>query len=298
MILGTVVWGSLLACAQEPKAPPPPLKIGITTTDSYRFDADLEGVGQVAVSQVKLTVDASYTAGMMDYLKFNAGFDFYRYDFSSDAELLPGVTDLFEDMFVMRAEGSWIHVFDMQWSGLAAVNVYSQYEEGASPADGVSLGLGIGPMMRLSADLTIGVALRIQTRIEESPYVFPLPIIDWKITPELTLQNESRVGTGYSLTYSLDPAGGKKLEARGYYAMRRFRLDEGSVPDKGVVQDDRFALDAGFRMQLAGGTFSWGVHAGLDLWQQYTVESRDGDNLEEVSTDPSPFMALTLSLSF
>jgi hypothetical protein len=284
----------LLALAVQARTPPP--KVSLSTNDSHRFEADLEGEGDVAVSQLKLSVDVTAFAAPTDFLRFVGGFDRYEYDFSDNAELVRGLHDTFDAANVLRAEATYFHVFDAAWTGLAYGSVYCMFEPGASIADSASYGLGIGVMHRSGPDLTLGVMLRVQTLQDDGPYVFPVPVVDWAITPRLRLQNEERLGFGYGLAWQVEEGSSWSLETRMYYQGRRIRLDEGSFVDEGIVQDERFAWDAGIRLQ--SGPVKAGIHLGLDLWQEYSVEAKNGNDIERVQTDPAPYLALSFTWTF
>jgi hypothetical protein len=284
--------------AQQKQEPPPaPTTITLNANDSTRPSSDLDSEGEVAITHLKLSVDITHLASQRDILTFSGGVDLLRYDFSDDAGFFPGATDLFDDVHVLRLEGSYMRVFNQRWMGLGYGAIFHSFEQGASLQDSVTFAIGVGILCRIDEKLTVGLTLRPQTRIEDSPYLYPVPYIDWKISPRLDLRTEQKAGYGFGLAYALDQAKEVALDTRAYYAARRFRLDSRSIPDEGVIEDERVAWDVGFRFQPSP-RFSAGLHAGIDLWQRFSVENKQGNNLEKIHTDPVPFLAFSLSYGF
>jgi hypothetical protein len=295
---------ALQAPAQEPAQPPPPppamqrTKLTLSTFDSYRFDTDLDNApGRVAVGFYKASFDFFHMFDMQNMIRINGGVDWLHYDWSSDAALIPGVLDPFEDVYTWRLESTFMHGFDEHWTGLAYASAYWMFEEDANLADAVSYGLGLGAMYRVDKDLTFGAVLRAQTRPEDHPWIFPVPYVDWKISPDVTLKTEEKAGYGLGLSWSLDEARQFSFESRMYYWIRRFRLEDDAMPTEGVAQDQRFAWDAGVRYQPSSSA-SVAAYVGVDLWQDFKVEDHEGDDIAEVESKPSPFVAVSLSWSF
>ncbi len=305
-MLTTIAALALLAQAQpkpppqEPPAAPEKPKTTVTAgfTYGHRFETDLDGAsGEVEVQAYKASVDVIHQAAPTDFVRFNGWLEHARYDWSDDASLLPGVSDMFDDVRTIRVEGVYTHVYGEHWSGLAYGALSASFEEDATIGDALAVGFGLGPIYRTGPDLSIGLLLRFESRIEDDPYVFPHPLIEWKINERLTLKNEVKAGTGYLLAYSLDEAQAAAFETRAYYTLRRFRLDSGAPPSEGVVQEDRVTWDVGLRYQ-GHANLAAAIHFGFVLWQEFTIEDKDGSKLEDVETDIAPVLTLVLSWTF
>ena len=284
----------LLAALMQAKDPNP-TQVTYFTWDSYRFAADLDGPGDLALTHTKWSFDLRQFLSRQEMVLLMAGVDYLRYDFSSDATPAGPAGKLWEDVYILRSDLVYLHFFNERWSGLVYGSLYDSYEKGADKGDGVSFGAGVGVLYRSSPDFMIGAALRGVTRIEESPYVFIVPQIDWQFSPGWSVKTESRSAFTLTLSRALDPAWA--AEVRTHYWLRRFRLDEDSLIPEGVVQDDRIALEIGMKWTPCE-SFWAGLHVGLDVWQEFIIEAKNGNDIAEPSTDPAPFVAFALSASF
>src|SRR5688572_29153408 len=89
--------------------------------------------------------------------------------------------------------------------------------------------------------------LRVQTRVEERPYVVIVPYLEWKPSPAWTIRTDYGEGAGLEATFRLDDAWA--LQSRAVYNERRFRLDEDAIRPEGIFQDARFTVMVGIRWQ-------------------------------------------------
>jgi hypothetical protein len=277
----------LLALLQEKE--PSATEIKLFTWDTYRFAADLEDEGEVAQLHTKITLDIRQFVSRQDMFLLQTGIDWVRYDFDGRA------TELWEDVYILRSDLVYMHFFDASWSGLVYGSLYDSYEEGAHQSDGLSYGAGVGFFYRSGPDFMIGAALRVVTRIEESPLVFLVPQIEWQFSPGWWVRSENRAGYTLGVSRELDPAWA--VESRVNYWLRRFRLDEDTLPPEGVIQDDRVSWEVGVKWTPRESVWM-AVHVGLDLWQEYMIEAKNGNDLDEITTDPAPYLSVSLSAAF
>lgn len=287
-----------LSAVEGLQAQGPATTVGLSNQDSFRFEAPLDGAGEVSVLHLKLSLDVKHQASDRDLIWVIAGVDRLEYGFTDDAELLPGVTTgLFEDVNILRTDVAWMRFFDQEWTGVAFVSLYDSFESGASMSDAFSIGAGVGAVYRVDETLSFGLVLRGVTRLEERPYFFPVPQIDWRFSPGWRFHTDQRTGFTAVVSRELDEAKAWTLEARMHYLYRRFRLDEDSLPSEGVVQDERGCLDLGVRYAPSP-SFSVGLYGGVDVWQEFEIDASNGDTQAKVETDPAPYLWLTLSLTF
>lgn len=275
----------VLALQQDPN----PTQVTFFTWDSYRFEADLEDEGDVALYHGKFSFDIRQFFSRQDMILSQNGIDYVHYDFSH------ATSDLWEDVYILRSDLVYMRFFSEKWWGLVYGSIYDSFEEGADKGDALSFGGGLGLLYHGSADFMIGAALRGVTRIEESPYFFLVPQIDWQFSPGWRLKTENRSAFTLTLARQLEPAWA--LEARTHFWLRRFRLDDDAFVPEGVVEDDRVSLEVGAKWTPSESVWA-GLHVGLDVWQTYYIEAKNGNDIDEVTTDPAPYVSLSLSASF
>jgi hypothetical protein len=289
----TLLLLAALLQAKEPSA----TQVTLFTWDTYRFAADLDDGGDVSLVHSKVSFDLRQFLSRQDMVLLQTGVDFLRYDFSGDSALGTATGEPWEDVFIFRADLVYMHFFDARWSGLVYGSLYDSFEDGADKGDGVSFGAGVGVLYRSSPQFMIGAALRAVTRIEESPYVFVVPQIDWQFSPGWTLKTESRSPFTLTLSRDLGEPAHWAAEARTHYWLRRFRLDDDALVPEGIVQDDRVSVEVGVKWTPCE-SFWASLHVGADVWQEFTIEAKNGNDIGDTSTDPAPYLAVALSASF
>ena len=102
----------------------------------------------------------------------------------------------------------------------------------------------VGVSWRINDRLTIGPGIGVISEIEDSPTVFPVLLIDWKITESLVLATGSGVGAtlgpGLVLRYMATDKWSFYLGGR--YEKLRFRLNADGPSPTGVGEDKSFPL--------------------------------------------------------
>jgi hypothetical protein len=269
-----------------------PTTVTFGTIDTVRLPADLGAAdGDVALSYVRASGEVVHRLDRANHLRVSGAAEGFRYDWSAAEAGLP------EDLSAFRLEATYLHAFDAHWKGVVQLGGAFQVEEGADVVDGGAYGAGAGVLYQAGPDLTVGLALRVLTRIEESPAVVPVPYLEWRPSTAWTLRTEAREGFGLEATHRLDDAGAWALQGRLFYSERRFRLGDDGVRPEGVFEDVRVTLAAGVRWQPAHGV-AVSLVAGLDLHQRFTLEDRRGRRSAEFESEPAPLLGVQVSTSF
>jgi hypothetical protein len=273
--------------------------VTLSTDDSFRFEADLEDSDvSVSVAHYKVSLELFRMAGPADFFRLSAAGEALEYDFADLDTVLPGARDTFaEEVDAYRLDPSYVHVFDARWSGVLYGTVAWAFEEEANMADSAAGAVGVGAFYRAGPDLTLGLALHVHYRIEDSEWVYPLPYLEWKISPDAVLKTEQKAGYGLAFDYVLDEAKAFTFEARLRYQSRRIRLRRDNVIPSGILDDQRAMVDIGLRWQPVP-SLRAGLYAGVDVWQEFTFESRTGNDIEELESEAPGFVGLSAAWEF
>ena len=298
----------LLAASLQDEAPPAPQGFPpgfkrttwtLLTDNSHHFAGEIESSdAEVEITQYKLSLGALHLFDMKNVLDASAAGEFIEYRFDNLNTVLPGAPRDFEaEVHAWRSDATFLHSFDAHWSGALFGTVSSAYDEGADVGDSVAGAVGIGVLHRFDQDLTLGLAIRSQFRIEEDPYVWPLPYVEWRISPRAELPTEIKAGYGLTFTYALDEPQTWSLDARMRFKQYRFRLDDRSLVPDGIIEDLRFILDAGVRWKPTP-DLKLGLYLGVDVWQKFELSDKRGSTIEEARTEPQAVVGLDVSGSF
>ena len=186
-----------------------------------------------------------------------------------------------------------------KWTAFLIPTVRATGESGASFDRSVTGGGFVGVAYRFGPRLTIGPGVGVVSQIEDDPTVFPILIINWKITDSLSFETGgglgATLGPGLQLAYQVNSKW--RFAVGGRYERLRFRLDKnGRIPD-GVGEDKSFPL-------FAGCTYSWGfqksvsIIGGVELGGELRLEDEDGNRIDKTDYDPGGFLGLTFNIRF
>ncbi|MHC4998527.1 MAG: DUF6268 family outer membrane beta-barrel protein, partial [Planctomycetota bacterium] len=185
------------------------------------------------------------------------------------------------------------------WTMYAFPTIRSVTEDGADFGDGISGGALLGASRKINENLTMGPGLGVLSQIEDDPFVFPIFLIDWKISDTLSFgtgRGESATaGPGLFLYWRPDEQW--LFNFGGRYEKLRFRLDDKGVAPDGVGEDRAFPLVAGATYYFNRQT-SLTLTGGVLLGGQLKLEDDKGHKIIEEDYDPTPFIGINLRSKF
>ncbi len=225
------------------------------------------------------------------------GYGFDGYDFSGDrgiAALSPWKT-----VHTVRVSTPVRWGAGRDWTVFVIPTLRSSAESGASLGDSLSGGGFAGFSYRFGDRLTIGPGIGAMTEIEESPDIFPVLLIDWKITDRLRLETGRGLGAtrGPGLILRWEVSDGWDLSLGGRYEKLRFRLDREGVAPDGVGSDRSFPL-------FCGATYRFTPRAeaslvgGWALGGELRLEDENGNRIAEENYDPAGFLGVAFGVRF
>jgi hypothetical protein len=262
----------------------------------HQFDSNLDGGGKFDVDRFFLQGGLSYSIGPRRRISLSVGAGRDRYDFSGN----PGFVDEPWDRIDQLRFGvpvTW--AFDEQWTLFAIPTLRFYGESGADSGDSATGGALAGVSYRVNDRLTIGPGLGVLSQIEDSVSVFPILIVDWKITDRVSLETGRGLGAtqgpGLNLNYRLSDTWSFGLGGR--YESLRFRLDDrGSAPD-GVGEDRSvpvylsatYSRDRDLQISAIGG---------IELNGELRLEDSQGRRLARDNYETAPFLGATFNVRF
>jgi hypothetical protein len=250
----------------------------------HQFDADMDDGSRFSVNRYFIQGGLTYAQDMRRSVSFSLGYGLDSYDFSGNggfANINP-----WKNVNTLRLSVPIRWGIDRNWSVFFVPTIRAAAESGASWGDALIGGGFAGFTYRINDRITIGPGIGALRQIEDTS-VFPVLLIDWKITDTLSLQTGSGVGAtlGPGLQVTWAPLKKWRFSIGGRYEKLRFRLDkDGPVPD-GIGDDRAFPL-------LGGVTYSFtqdaqiSLFGGIDLGGRLRLEDEDGNCIAEEDHDP------------
>lgn len=271
-------------------------RISVDAGAVHRFDAGLDTGGEFDRDTYvfRLSATRQWTPQLRAGLSLGYEYDDYGFD-------LPG--PLAEAPWdAVRTLSIGLPVFyraSDEWSLFALPRLRYAAEEDAELGDGREAGLLAGAYYRFNDRLSIGPGIGVSSEIESGADVFPILLVDWKITDTLSLETGRGLAAsrGPGVTLRWTPEGDWSFGLAARYEKRRFRLDDDGLAPDGVGEDTAVpvALTATY---APGPRFKVSVVAGAELSGHLRLETEDGNRLINEDYDPAAFAGLVLSASF
>ena len=263
----------------------------------HQGQSDVDAGGDFRVDSFISRASIGYRPDYSKEVSFSVGYKRDAYDFGGVSGISAAEPWDNIDTLGIAVPTRW--AFGDEWSLLAIPMLRVMAEEGADWSDSISGGGLIGVSYRLSDRLTIGPGFGALTQVEDSVSVFPVVIVNWKISDKLSLETGRGLGAsqgpGLLLSYSLNPSW--SLLAGGRLERLRFRLSrQGPVPNG--VGEDRGApvsIGAQYNWKRKGSVTFFG---GVDVAGELQVENPSGQELTSSDYDPAPFFGISANLRF
>lgn len=172
-------------------------------------------------------------------------------------------------------------------------------ENKSDTSEGRTYGLFAAAAWRLNDTLTIGPGIGVFSRLEDGTRVFPVLVIDWKLSERWKLATGGGLaasqGPGLTLSYQASKSWSLGLTSR--YEKLEFRLVEDGTTPGGVGRDQSIpvVLSAAWEPNK---TVKLAMFAGLEFAGKLKLKDASGDLISESSYDPAPIYGATFELRF
>lgn len=263
----------------------------------YQFDSDLDEGGSYKVSRFNIQVGQGYAWNPRTSISLALSYSNDGYFFSKGTGSgISGVNPWDTVHSVSISAPMRLGMTD-EWSALFIPSFRSTAESGAEFNDTVTGGAFGGVAYRFGDRLTLGPGIGVITQLEESASVFPVLIINWKITDRISFETgrglAATLGPGLSLNYRASQQWNFAIGGR--YEKLRFRLDRhGKIPN-GIGEDKAIPLfvNCTYRFNPRA-TLS--LVGGVELDNELQVEDADGNRIAKKSGGPALFGGMTFNL--
>lgn len=262
----------------------------------HQFDTDLDDGGGFNANRFYIQGGSTYTVQPRRSISLAVGYGYDGYDFTDDTSLSLSPWD---DIHTLRFSIPVRWRIDQKWSVIAIPTLRFTAENGADWGKAATGGGFAGFSYRVSDRLTLGPGIGVLSQLEENASVFPLLIVHWKITDQLSLRTggglAATLGPGLSLYWQ--PSSKWEFMLGGRYEKLRFRLDKNSINPSGIGEDSSFPLFIGATYKFN----SWSrlsVIGGMELGGELRVEDKEGRLMRKDHYDPASFLGVTFSYQF
>ncbi|MHC5147149.1 MAG: DUF6268 family outer membrane beta-barrel protein, partial [Planctomycetota bacterium] len=171
-----------------PKYSGPPFKEGWVPSVSAgyynQFKTDIDDGGEFEVNRFLAKVSMINNIDRRNNYGFSLGYNYTDYGFSGSEGI--AASKPWDDIHSIRFTVPIIMGLNDDWTMYAFPTIRSDTEDGANFDDGISGGAIFGASRKINENLTMGPGLGVLSQIEDDPFVFPIFLIDWKISDTLS----------------------------------------------------------------------------------------------------------------
>ncbi|MEP4077209.1 hypothetical protein [Haloferula sp.] len=259
----------------------------------HQFDADLDRGGSFSVDRAILRAGISRVFDRDRSIGVSLGYGYDGYSFDN---LVP---EPWSDIHTLRLGLPVRWALGDRWSLFGIPTIRSSVESGASFSDGITGGFIGGASYEFSDRLSIGPGVGVLSQLEDDASVFPILVINWKITDSLSLETGrgygASQGPGLLLKWQASERWNFVFGSR--YEKLRFQLDDLGVAPGGVGEERGIPVYLGASYSLS--RFSeLSIYGGAKFGGSIAVDNQFGNRVARTDFDVAPFAGLTWRMGF
>ena len=261
----------------------------------YQPKSDMENGGEFSADRFFVQGGVTYSPQIQRSVSLALGYGHDGYDFSGSSGF--GALQPWSKINSYRISTPALWGFDDRLTLFFIPTLRFTAESGADLGDAIQGGGFVGFSYRFSDRLTLGPGIGTVTQIEDSASVFPVILIDWKITNRLSLSTGQGTGATLGPGLVLNWRASRKwsFSLGGRYERLRFRLADQGLSPKGVGEDRAFPIFGGINYNH-NRLFQLALIGGFELGGELSLDDKGGNNIFKESYDPAPFIGLSFGL--
>ena len=265
----------------------------------YNFKSDVDGGGEVSSHFFSARAGVPLLLNDDGLIALSAAYHLNSYEFSGGSPTSFAALNPWSDIHSARLAMPIRWKFDDKWSVFGLPSIRYVGEDGADFGDGISGGLLSGFSYKFSDRLTLGPGFGFLTQIEDDPSIFPIILIDWKLTDSISLTTGpatgATLGPGVELNWKVSDKLTFATGAR--YERLRFRLDSNSTASAGGIGQDR-GIPVYGALSYQADFLRFTLLGGVSFGNELTLETPSGNEIISRDSDPAPFIGVSVGVTF
>ncbi len=263
----------------------------------HQFDSDIDSGGEFNVTRAGFDAQALYDFNTDLTLDAEIGYEFNSYDFSGSTGF--GALNPWDDVHTVRIRTLLRWRMNEEWSFVGGPIFEFAAEDGADLGDGFNVGGVVSAAYRVNDDLTLGGGVLLVSEIEDDVAVFPVIIVNWRISDQWRVRNSLAPFGGYgggleavwTLSENWDLAFGTQFQ------WRQFKLDDTGTAPNGVGEEFSIPLYVNARWN-ATPNVSISAAIGISVGGEVEIQTSSGSTISNEDYDPTAIIALSASITF
>ncbi|MBW2485595.1 MAG: TonB-dependent receptor [Deltaproteobacteria bacterium] len=264
----------------------------------YQPDTDIDGSSaNFRAYRFFVQPGITYAPDRTKSFSLALGYGYDDYDFNGRDGF--GVLHPWDAIHSLRLSAPVRFTKGRNWSFFLVPTIRFTGEKDADVNDSMTGGAFVGFAYRINERFTIGPGIGVISQIKDDASIFPVLIINWKITDTLSLETGrglgATLGPGVSLNWKITEQW--QLTLGGRYEKLRFRLDDKAQTPNGIGQDESLPVYGGI-------TYNFNPNArismvgGIEASGELQLEDKHGNVIEQEEYESAPFFGLSFSYRF
>jgi hypothetical protein len=297
----TIAAAFCFLCAQNVSAQAPktdPVSFNFDGGIAFQSGTDLSDVdGSFSVNRWFATMGVTYAWDRRNSIGLSVGGGTTTYDFDDLTTIGGGAP--WEEINETRI--SLVGRFRLGETGTLFLIPSARYngEKDADTGEGRTYGLFAAAAWRLNESLTIGPGIGVFSKLEDDTRVFPVLVIDWKISERWYLSTSrglaSSQGPGLTLGYEATETWSFGLTSR--YENIEFRLNENGTTPGGIGKNQSIPVVVSAAWE-PNKTVKLALFGGLEFAGTLKIKNASDELLSESDYDPAAIFGATFELRF
>jgi hypothetical protein len=263
----------------------------------HQMESDADAGGQFGADRLAVRGGVRWMPDYRRSVSLSFGYGFAGFDFNGN-EGLAGMNP-WDDVHSFGVGAFIRYGFNSRWTMFLVPVVRWTAEQGADWGDAMTGGGFAGFAYRFGDRLTIGPGVGVLSQLEDSASVFPVLLVNWRITDRLGLETGGGLGAtqGPGLVLNYDISSRWRLFAGGRYDKLRFRLDESGPAPAGVGTNRSVPFYGGATVTL-NSRASLTLLAGIDAGGELTLDDEGGRRLSDDNYGTTAVLGVAFRFSF
>jgi hypothetical protein len=267
-----------------------------SVTPLYVGDSGIDGGGDYSMAGAIVRAGVVGSIGGANLAGLTLNYDYFDYSFSDPAAF--GGRAPWNVVRRYGVAAPLIFGVSDRWLLTVIPSVDWFRENGADEAEALTFGGVLSATRFFDGGNRLGLGVGVFQRFEKTS-VFPLLLVDWKLSDRWRLINPLSAGptgpAGLEIDYRFD--GGWNVGLGAAWRTTRFRLSEAGPVPNGIGEERGFPVFLRATRSFGRG-ISMNLYAGVVTAGQLRVEDSNGNALREVDVDPAPLAGVTFSARF
>lgn len=262
----------------------------------YLFGADFEdSPGDVSLSRIGTALDVSIPAGKDGTVLVGGRAQHLMYSFDGATGFGAG-GEPWDNATELGVTLGYRHNLNDHWGVVVGAGVGAGFEAGADFADAITYSGRVAFTYSFSDRATVGLGVSAGSRLEDNALLLPVPIVTWRFADKWELASfADHRGTGLGLAFM--PNDAWTIDVRAGVRSHEFRLDDAGPTPDGVARTWHLPVTLGATWK-PDPQVKLGANVGMAIWQQYTLDDANGDELFETDADAAFIAGLGVEFSF